>query len=273
MEKRTYKVIAFLLLLLFLLPKALLLADIIPKKPANINYVYDHANILEPRDEEEIASIAKTIDEKTGAQIVVVTVNDMENMTIEEYALKLFRKWGIGDKEKNNGILILANKTNIVQGKPGRIRIEVGYGLEGAINDGKAGAILDKFAIPDFEAGEYSKGICETFMSVCAEVAREYDIDIENGELSSLNQYTATDEGLPLDIILAVIFFIIIFIMITKNRNRRPPRGPFSGPPSGGFYGGSFRGGGFGGFGGFSSGSSSGRSFGGGSSGGGGASR
>lgn len=270
MGKRTYKIIAFLLLLFFL-PKGFLLANSIPKRPNNISYVYDYADILESAHEAEIARFAEIIDEKTEAQIVVVTVNDIDNITIEEYALKLFRSWGIGDREKNNGILILANKNNIIEGNPGRIRIEVGYGLEGVINDGKAGAILDKFAIPAFEMGKYSKGIYETFMSVCAEVAKEYDIDIEDGELNSLNQYTATDEGPPLDIILAFIFFIILFIIITKNRNFRPPRGPFGGPTSGGFYGRGFRGGGFGGFGSFRSGS--GRSFGGGSSGGGGASR
>lgn len=268
MGKRTCKIVSFLTIILLFLPLSIVLADILPQKPTFINYVYDYADLLDPIAEEKIASIAEIIDKKTGAQIVIVTVDDIQNMTIEDYALELFRSWGIGDREKNNGVLILVNKTNIIEGKPGRIRIEVGYGLEGAINDGKAGAILDKFAIPAFEVGDYSRGIYDTFMSVCAEIAKEYDLDIENEELTDLDGYAISDEGIPLDIILAVIFFIILFIIIIKNRDFRPPSGPFGGSSFGGFYGRGFRGGGFGGFG-----SGSGRSFGGGSSGGGGASR
>ena len=86
--------------------------------------------------------IAKAIDDRTKAQVVVVTVNDLSRMEIEEYALNLFRNWGIGDREKNNGVLILVNKESLIANQRGRIRIEVGYGLEGAITDGKAGAIL-----------------------------------------------------------------------------------------------------------------------------------
>jgi len=262
-------VIAFSLVMFF---SQYVLAEPIPQKPNTNLYVFDYANLIESQDEREMQNIAKVLDNKTKAQVVVVTVNDLSQMESEDYALGLFRNWGIGDKEKNNGVLILVNKESLVTNQRGRIRIEVGYGLEGAINDGKAGAILDNFALPAFETGEYSQGIKDAFMAVSAEVAKEYGLDLEDGELSSLESYSAADdEGILLDIILAIFIFIVIIILsMTKRGGRRYyRRGPFNGPygpfGGGGYPGGGFGGGGFGGF--------SGGGFGGGKSGGGGASR
>ncbi len=111
----------------------------IPKKPAENIYVFDYADLIDSSDEDEMRALAKEIEDKSKAEIVVVTVETLGNYTIEEYANELFNSWGIGDKELNNGVLILVNKENLLSGKRGRIRIEVGYGLEGAIPDGKAG--------------------------------------------------------------------------------------------------------------------------------------
>ncbi|NLL18707.1 MAG: TPM domain-containing protein, partial [Clostridia bacterium] len=85
--------------------------------------------------------VALALKKASGADLVVVTVENLGGYTIEEYALELFRRWGLGDKEKNNGVLLLVNKENVLTGQSGRVRIEVGYGLEGAIPDGKAGRI------------------------------------------------------------------------------------------------------------------------------------
>lgn len=249
------------------------LAEPIPQKPDGNLYVFDHANLIDDSHEQEMRKIAKVLDDKTKAQIVVVTVNDLSQMELEDYALKIFRSWGIGDKEKNNGLLILVNKESLVNNQRGRIRIEVGYGLEGAINDGKAGAILDNFALPAFETGEYSKGIKDTFMVISSEIAKEYGLNLKSEELSNLEDYSVKeDEGISLGTLLAIIIFFIIIILFTKRRGRRYyRRGPFNGPFFGPFGGGGgFGGGGFGGFGG---GGFGGGGFGGGRSGGGGASR
>lgn len=248
------------------------LAETIPPKPQTNLYVFDYADLIESQDEQEMRKIAKALDDKTKAQIVVVTVDDLAKMEIEDYALNLFRNWGIGDKEKNNGVLILVNKESLLANQRGRIRIEVGYGLEGAINDGKAGAILDNFALPAFEVGEYSRGIKDTFMAVSSEVAKEYGLDLSGSDLSGLESYLVEeDDDLLLDLIIALVIFIIIIYFSTRKRGSRRyyRRGPFNGPfgpfGGGGFHGGGFGGGGFGGFGG--------GGFGGGRSGGGGASR
>lgn len=271
-------IVSVFILNLVLINWNIALAEPVPPKPDANLYVFDYADLIEDSDEQEMRKTAKVLDDKTKAQIVVVTVNDLSQMELEDYALKIFRDWGIGDKKKNNGLLILVNKESLVKNRRGRIRIEVGYGLEGAINDGKAGAILDNFALPAFETGEYSKGIKDTFMVISSGVAEEYGLDLKSEELSNLQDYSVEDDGdISLRTLLAIIIFIIIIILLTKKRGRRHyRRGPFNGPFFGPFGGGGgFRGEGFGGFGGFGGGSGGfgGGGFGGGRSGGGGASR
>ena len=263
-------IMSMIVLSLILINSNIALAQSAPSKPDVNLYIFDYANLIDDSDEQEMRKIAKVLDDKTKAQIVVVTVNDLSQMELEDYALKLFRSWGIGDKQKNNGLLILVNKESLIKAQRGRIRIEVGYGLEGAINDGKAGAILDNFALPAFEKGEYSRGIKDTFLAASSEVAREYGLDIESEELSNLQDYSVKDDDkVSLGKLLGIIIFIIIiFLLPRKPRRRYYRRGPFNGPFFGPFGGGGgFGGGGFGGFGGGSGG------FGGGRSGGGGASR
>lgn len=257
----------------------------IPKKPAENIYVFDYADLIDSSDEDEMRALAKEIEDKSKAEIVVVTVESLGSYTIEEYANELFNSWGIGDKELNNGVLILVNKENLLSGKRGRIRIEVGYGLEGAIPDGKAGRILDEYAIPAFENKEYSKGIRDTFLAVASEVAKEYGLKIEGlsgygvsddftqNDNSSTTVHVKQEEK---DIsgfgVFIVVFLIIIFSLINRRRKRTYWWGqdPWDRDNDHHHFGGF---GGFGGFGRGGGGSGGFGGFGGGSSGGGGASR
>ena len=93
-------------------------------KPSTEFYVNDTANILNSDIENYIITVNKNLCAQTGAQIVVVTVNNLDGMTIEDYAVELFRQYGIGNKEKNNGVLFL------IAVEERQTRIEVGYGLE-----------------------------------------------------------------------------------------------------------------------------------------------
>ncbi|TZE82815.1 TPM domain-containing protein [Calorimonas adulescens] len=241
----------------------------VPPKPNTINYVYDYANIINPADEETMRSLGKEIDSETGAQIVVVTVDDMGGYPIEDYALELFRKWGIGNKEKNNGVLLIVNKKNLMENTSGKVRIEVGYGLEGAIPDSVAGRILDDYVLPSWDNNNYSEGILNGYMAIAKEVADEYGVDIESlKSMPGVSGPSQDSDGSIRDLILILILIFFIFPFI-GGRGRRSVRRSiwWGGFGPGGFGGGGFGGGGFGG-GGFGGGG-----FGGGSSGGGGASR
>ncbi len=147
-------------------PVAVLAAGL--PEPSSVFYVNDLAGVIDSQTEQAIISEAGKLDDATKAQIVAVTVKSLDGRPLEEYATELFRQWGIGSKESDNGVLILVD----TGGR--QSRIEVGYGLEGILPDGKTGRIQDDYMIPYFRAGDYGKGILEGFRQVLAEVYGEY---------------------------------------------------------------------------------------------------
>jgi len=268
----------FILSLVFLLVLSLsptaFASSQIPPKPDRFDYVFDYAAMLEPQDISAIRSLGRELEDKTKAQVVVVTVESLGDYPIEEYANILFRSWGLGNREKNNGVLLLVNKENILAGKPGRVRIEVGYGLEGAIPDGKAGRILDNYVLPRWEQQKYSEGVLQGYLAIAAEVAREYNVTLDGSYAPVPADTSANRTGsLPapfIGLIIAVILLALFSSIVRKNRRRKrwddDDFGGYGGWGGGGFFGG-------GGFGGWGGGGFGGGGFGGGSSGGGGASR
>ena len=240
----------------------------IPSPTQNF-YVNDFANVLDSQTEQYIMQHSIRLDELTGAQVVVVTVDTIGDIPLEEYSLNILRGWGIGSAEKNNGVLIL------VAVEDRKSRIEIGYGLEGALPDSKTGWIQDDYMIPYFTAGDYSTGILEGYKAIVTEIYNEYNIETDSlGELtptpSQDEQYEEVHPGdgrwFLLIIILILLFDriflggrilrLILFMLFTGRRG---------GPRGGNWGGGSWGGGGWSGGGGFKGG--------GGSGGGGGSSR
>ncbi len=244
---------------------ALLSFNAMPE-PTSSFYINDFANVLDQDTEDYILNNSKVLNEKTSAQVVVTTVQSLENMDVNDYATNLFRKWGIGDKDKSNGLLILLAPNER------KVRIEVGYGLEGKINDAKAGRFLDEYAVPYFKNDNWNQGIKTLYSALISEVYSEYNMEMPEDVSNVISNHNETYESSQVGTITG---FIIIALMIVfggilpwifRKKNRK---GPFMNIGPGGFWGGFFGGGGFGsdGFGG------GGFSGGGGSSGGGGASR
>lgn len=270
MIKRPYKLLSILLILsmtLVMAPAVLWAMTDIPPAPGPPIYVQDYAGLLDEQTKSNIINLGTQIEKRSGAQVVVVTVDKLGASDIREYANELFRKWGIGDKEKDNGILLLVNKENLLTGKSGKVRIEVGYGLEGAIPDGKAGRILDNYVLPRWQAGDYRGGIWQGYMAIGAEIAREYNFKLDQQYVPK--PVSRGSNGSGGDPLIGFIVFLVIFAVLSavfrKGRRRRGDDD---------YWGGGFGGwGGFGGFGGGSGGFGDGGGFGGGSSGGGGADR
>src|SRR5579864_1545771 len=117
---------------------------------APTDYANDFAHVLDQNTIAQLDNICQQIDEKAHAQIAVVTINSLDGADIESYAVDLFKKWGIGSKSTNRGVLILY----AIQDR--RARIEVGYGLEPILPDGKVGS-FQREAIPLMRAGNYSQ--------------------------------------------------------------------------------------------------------------------
>jgi uncharacterized protein len=232
--KRTF----YLILGLLFISNILLAVDF--PKPTPYKYINDYVGVVEPEYVQKIISVGKELEDKTTAQVTAVVIDSLQGMTIEEYAVELFRKWGIGQKGKDNGVLLL------VAINDRQMRIEVGYGLEGAIPDGKAGRIRDEYIIPYFKEGDYSKGIYYGYLALAKEVAKEYNVELTFDVDTELPKSSSVDVDT-----IVIIIFIVTFIMLALSRRGVWYIGP-RGPMGPGGFGGSGRssGGGFGGFGG-----------------------
>ncbi|NWL89934.1 MULTISPECIES: TPM domain-containing protein [unclassified Paenibacillus] len=240
-----------------------LVADAAPKIPAPRGdiYVQDFEKLLSSDQMYELNRLGRALEDKTKAQIAVLTVTSLDGYSVEEYALQAFREFRLGDQKLNNGVLLLLSMED---GEPGNrpLRIEVGYGLEGALPDGKVGRILDQVTIPYLVQNKPGEAIVETYKVLYNEVAKEYGVEDQLTPQNVAVPESPGDEGggLPLGwIILVVVFLAIDFIFfggrMTLFLLAMLSRGGGRGGGGGGFGGGGFSGGG------------------GGSSGGGGASR
>lgn len=227
--------------------------------PTSNFFVNDFADCINDSDEQKMQLMAEELYEKTTAQVVCVTVNSLEGEEVRDYSLGLGREWGIGSKD-NNGVLLLLSTEDR------KIDIEVGYGLEGTLPDGKTGRILDEYAVPHLKNDDFSTGLREAFSALIGETAKEYGIEIEGTNyVEEVNEDKLFKECVFR--IISIIFVLIIMILIIKTKFAAG-KGDGNSYGGGGFSSGSgFSSGG----GGFSSGG--GFSGGGGSFGGGGSSR
>ena len=142
-------------------------------RPAQRAYIVDTAGMVSAEDAAQISKIGAELRGKTKAEIVVVTVPTLGGTDIESYANELFRSWGIGDARMNNGVLLLIAKDDRA------FRIEVGYGLEGAITDGYAGSVLDAMK-GEFRKENYSPAILTAYVTLVQKTSAEYGVGLES---------------------------------------------------------------------------------------------
>ena len=225
-------------------------------------YVQDEVGILSEQQKEELRQLGRGLEDATTAQIMVLVIPSLEGEPIESYANEAFRHYGVGSEEENNGILVVLS---LDEPNDREIYVEIGYGLEGALPDGKVGRILDEYAIPYLSQGNYSEGAINLYEVLYQEVAAEYQWNGEAVEPQAAASQQQ-QEGLPP--FMTILIVSAILILITGGgggkgggRGRRMGRrGVYMGPGSfgGGFGGGGgFRGGG----GGMSGGGGAGRGF------------
>jgi uncharacterized protein len=124
-----------------------------PQFPKLTGRVVDDANILPPDVEQRLTQKLDTLERQSQRQVVVATVPDLQGLEISDYGYQLGRAWGIGDKKRNDGVLLL------VAPNQRKVRIEVGYGLEGVLPDGMGFLIINNDIVPRFKAGDMPGGI------------------------------------------------------------------------------------------------------------------
>ncbi len=210
----------------------------LPEKP--LGMVSDFAEVIDPNMESQITGLIQEVEQKTSAEIAIVTVPALEEGDIETMAVELYRKWGIGKKGKDNGVLILMS----VQDRA--VRIEVGYGLEAILPDGKCGEIIREEMIPYFKEGQYGNGIAAGAINIAGIIAQNAGVTLTGR--SDVSNIPARKRSL-LGTILQLLFLAGLAFLFIKN--------PFlflmflgMGGGRGGYSGGGGFGGGFGGFGG-----------------------
>ncbi|MGD9613514.1 MAG: YgcG family protein [Kiritimatiellia bacterium] len=197
--------------------------------------VFDEAGVFTPEQKAALTERIESAWRTNGAALVVVALKSLRGGELDDFAVKLFAQWGIGEKGKDNGVLLLAAMEDRA------LRIEVGYGLEGVLNDAKCGRIRDDYILPRFREGNAAQGLMDG-ADVLLQVMGE----------EVLPEAPAA-EGNPLVAVVVLILFAVVFISIVRasKRGGKGGGGGVGGRLSSGWSsGGSFGGGGFGGFGG-----------------------
>jgi uncharacterized protein len=210
-----------------------------PTFPPLTGRVVDNAGILSPQAHEQLNTLLTEEEKETGNQVVVATLKSLQGYTVEQYGYQLGRAWGIGQKGKNNGALL------IVVPSEHAVRIEVGYGLEGALTDAQSKIIIDQFMRPAFRRGDYDQGVIAGTQAI---------IKVLGGVHLAPEQNASPDEdrgpgphGLPWSFIVIVLVWLVFgrflwpLLFLGGGSGSRGFGGGFGG---GGFSGGGFFGGG-----------------------------
>lgn len=242
-------------------------ASAVAENPKNIHpagYVTDLSGVIAPDTKARLEALCREVEEKTGAQIAVVTVHSLEGESVESFAVDLYKQLGVGSKSDNRGALLL------VAPEEHKYRIEVGYGLEPVINDARAGD-AGRAMVPLLRQGDYSAAIEAATWMLAKYIADDRGVTL-TGQPPTRPQRRESRHSSPIGF-WAILFIIWIIFSIARAAGGRRGGGGgwWIGPMLGGMSGG-WRGGGFGGSSGGYSGGGGFGGFGGGSSGGGGAS-
>jgi uncharacterized protein len=200
-----------------------------PKFPALSGRVVDGAGLLDAATVQRLDGQLGEFERASGIQLVVATVPDLQGYEIEEFGYQLGRAWGIGQKDKNNGVLL------IVAQAERKVRIEVGYGLEGTLTDALSASIIQSVIVPRFKTGQFESGVEQGAQAIMAALKGEYQPPQRAKKSSD------SPGGL------VILLLMVVAVMFLRGFGGGP--GGFGGGGRGLFLPGTFGGGG-GGFGG-----------------------
>ena len=245
------RVLFFSFVLVFLLGNAATAGNEFPKNRDLL--VNDFANVIPQPQEQKIDAIVNELLRKTEIPVVIVTMPDIGGEEYNDYANRLYEKWGIGKKGTDKGVLIF------VTIKERKMRIETGYGMEGVIPDGLAGEIRDKYMIPYLKQNKFGEGILNGTMAIAVTIAKSEGIELTRQVPITRPKSRRRSGYSILPIIIIIIFFVLggrgrgrgwwLILPLLMGGGRSRGYGGYSGRSG---FGGGFGGfsGGFGGFGG-----------------------
>lgn len=210
-----------------------------PRYPALTGRVVDEAGTLSPGTRERLAEMLAAHEQQTGQQVVVVTLKSLQGFAIEEFGYQLGRHWGIGQKDKNTGALL------VVAPNERKVRIEVGYGLEGQLTDAQSRVIIDQVIVPAFRRGDFNGGVLEGTAAMLRVLGG-------TAEPGAPRQRVPAHVVAGAHMLLTLAVLLVLWIMVWSRSRRAfgggvPPIWYFPAGVGRGFSGGSSGGGSFGG--------------------------
>ncbi|MCM3364418.1 TPM domain-containing protein [Niallia sp. Sow4_A1] len=214
-SKRIFSILMLLFTIFLFAGKSFAEMPQIPDPIGDI-YVQDFAGVLTEQEKIEVGRIGSNVEEKTTAQISVLTVESIGDQSIEEFANEVFRQYKIGNEEEDNGILMVIGMNPSSGSDERPLRIEVGYGLEGRLPDGKVGRILDEITIPYLQKNEINRAIIETYKVLASEVLAEYVIEGEKQQVEQPTQELREDEGIGIPSWLLIIIVVVVLYLDFK---------------------------------------------------------
>ncbi|MBF0559672.1 MAG: TPM domain-containing protein [Nitrospirae bacterium] len=239
------KTVLACLLFFFVAAPAISAVSEIPASPSE--YVVDLAGIVDDATKSRLNSSLHELEEKTTVQMVILTVKGLDGLSIEDVSIKTVEKWKLGQKGKDNGILLLVSMGDK------KYRFEIGYGLEQVLPDSLVGSLGRSYLVPNFRKGDYGAGIAGAAFAVMRTIASAQKVELSGAEGSEAKYIRKPQKIGLLHQLLILFFLIIVVIVFIKNPSLFMLLYLFSGGRGGGggwSGGGGFGGGGGGGFGG-----------------------
>jgi uncharacterized protein len=218
-RSRTVIALAALIPLLIVTTAAEPLSKIPNPRVRNATWVTDMPGMLRADTIARLNSTISDFERTSGGEMAVVVIGSLDGLSIEETAVRLFKLWGIGKKNKDNGLLLLWSTGDR------RVRVEVGYGLEGVLPDGKTGAILDAYVIPKFKSGEFDEGVLAGVAALLS-VARNEKIELPSSGSESYETGSPGIRTLLMSLLGAIpvgVGSIVGFRKLRRRRRRRCP--------------------------------------------------
>ena len=177
-----------------------------PTFPALTGRVVDDAHVLSPQTQADLTAELAALEQKNGAQLVVVTLPSLQGYEIEDYGYQLGRAWGIGQKGKDNGALL------IVAPSEHKVRIEVGYGLEPVLTDALSSVILQSAVLPRFKTGDFDGGVKAGTDAIVQQLGLDPQAAAANVQAAE-TQETSPPARIPLGLIIVVVVFILPLLL------------------------------------------------------------
>lgn len=198
MRKRHLAILAALLL--FAVTAGSLRALNVPQLQGRVN---DYGGILQPQEKNDLEAYLASVETKTTAQLVLLTLKSLEGDPLEDFSIRVAEAWKIGQKGKDNGVILIVSMAEHA------VRIEVGYGLEAILPDGKCGTIIRQIVVPEFRGRSYYTGIKNAFQTMAQVIGGDSSAiqDLEKQDASSA--HSSGGFNCIFFIVLLMIFFVL----------------------------------------------------------------